>query len=141
MSKDSFITGPKIYSRDASSFFAWNRRLGANLQPKKYLDTSDVIQSSINTNVRPSRMPVLAARAGPSSGKGIKNVTRQDSSQFTQDRRANAVSKVNLNEDNNKSYDTSFVKSKLRRTRSLGTVAPPKKAANPASHCVTCKHN
>ena len=63
------------------------------------------------------------------SGKGIKNVTRQDSSQVTQDRRAMAVSKGNINENNNKTYDTSFVKSKLNRARSLGAVAPAKKGA------------
>ena len=139
MSKESFITGPKIYMRNSSSFLAWNRKLGANLQPKKYLDSSEV--TSDNTpRVRPAQMKMFAARAGPTSGKGIINVTRQDSSQVTQDRRAMAISKGNLNENNNKTYDTSFVKSKLRRTRSSGTVAPAKKAANPAAHCVSCKH-
>ena len=140
MSKNSFITGPKMYSRDASSFFAWNRRLGSNLQPKKYLDSSEIINESKGSNVRPSRMPVLAARAGITVGKGIKNVQRQDSSQVTQDRRAKAVSKINLREDNNKTYDTSFVKSKLQKSRNLGAVAPAKKAANPSSHCVSCRH-
>ena len=51
-----------------------------------------------------------------------------------------AVSKGNLNENNNKTYDTSFVKSRLNRARSLGAVVPPKKVANPAAHCVSCKH-
>lgn len=139
MSKESFITGPKIYMRNSSSFFAWNRKLGANLQPKKYLDSSEVT-SDDTPRVRPAQMKMFAARAGPTSGKGIINVTRQDSSQVTQDRRAMAISKGNLNENNNKTYDTSFVKSKLRRTRSSGAVVPPKKVANPAAHCVSCKH-
>lgn len=130
MSKESFITGPKMYMRSSSSFFAWNRRLGANLQPKKYLDSSQV--TSDNTpKIRPARMNMFAARAGPTSGKGIKNVTRQDSWQVTQDRRAMAVSKGNFNENNNKTYDASYVKSRLNRSRNLGAVAPAKKGANP----------
>lgn len=139
MSKESFITGPKMYMRSSSSFFAWNRRLGANLQPKKYLDSSQVT-SDDTPKIRPAQMKMFAARAGPTSGKGIKNVTRQDSSQVTQDRRAMAVSKGNYNENNNKTYDASYVKSRLNRSRSLGAVAPPKKAANPAAPCASCRH-
>lgn len=127
----SFITGPKIYQRDASSFFAWNRKLGSNLQPKKYLDSSEVTNPSPATNVRPATMNVLAARAGITAGKGIKNVQRQDSSQFTQDRRVSAISKFNLTEDNNKTYDNNYVKSRLGRVRGLGAVAPRKKATRP----------
>ena len=100
----SHSVGPKIYMRDSSSFFSWNRRLGSNLQPKKYIYSNEV-EPQNTPNARPATSLLLAARAGGNVGKGIKNVQRQDSSQFTQDQRVKAISKVNLNEDNNKLYD------------------------------------
>lgn len=133
----SHSVGPKIYMRDSSSFFSWNRRLGSNLQAKKYISSDEVEPQNI-PNVRPATSLLLAARAGGNVGKGIKNVQRQDASQFTQDQRAKAISKVNLTEDNNKTYDNSFVKSKLAKSRNAGTVAPAKKALR--GHCVGCSH-
>jgi hypothetical protein len=100
-----FHTGTKIYQKDGSSFFSWNRRISSNIV---------ITEDLKNTN---------------KNGLGFKLNTVIDSSVRTQLKGAHTIGLNSKNISTNKMVEQNSIKTGLRYTRNLGSAVPKKCSA------------
>ena len=100
-----FNTGTKIYQRDGSSFFSWNRRISSNIA---------LVEDLKNTN---------------KNGLGFKLNNVIDSSVKTQLKAAYTIGLNSKTISTNKFVEQNSIKTGLRYTRNLGSAVPKKCSA------------
>lgn len=100
-----FHTGTKIYPKDGSSFFSWNRRISSNIA---------IAEDLKNTN---------------KNGLGFKLNNVIDSSVKTQLTAAHTIGLNSKTISTNKFVEQNSIKTGLRYTRNLGSAVPKKCSA------------
>jgi hypothetical protein len=100
-----FHTGTKIYQKDGSSFFSWNRKISSNIV---------IAEDLKNTN---------------KNGLGFKLNNVIDSSVRTQLKASHTIGLNSKNISSNKMVEQNSIKTGLRYTRNLGSAVPKKCSA------------
>jgi hypothetical protein len=111
-----YQTGTKIYQKDGSSFFSWNRRVST---------TS-------------SKASLSELKSSNKNGLGIKTIQVIDSSMRTKLIGSYEVGENSKNNNPNKSVEQNSIKTGLRFTRNLGSSVPKKCSARTTSSNKCC---
>lgn len=111
-----YQTGTKIYQKDGSSFFSWNRRVST---------TS-------------SKASLSELKNSNKNGLGIKTIQVIDSSMRTKLIGSYEVGENSKNNNPNKIVEQNSIKTGLRFTRNLGGAVPKKCSARTTSSKKCC---